>query len=267
MKPFLFLSFTFAVCIANAQQVYFIPKQFIEPLEILQEAGNPYRDSNQPCRLEVDSFEVSRQITLGEFKEYIIAIQKDSSAAFCKSQMPDSTITSIEKYKAYLNNPYYNAYPAAGITWESAMNFCKWKTFKENNKDPIRFIYRLPKHSEWLAAYTYLTNHHIKNDFNQHFSDWTMQLYFEGGYSSDSCFVYRDMSYYPIKTDHPSYHRMVALGNSFYFQSKLAFRKGYYTFKGYRHIAFRIVKVYLKEKPKYNFFLNEIFKSWGITKP
>ena len=75
-------------------------------------------------------------------------------------------------------------------SWEAAMNYCKWRTQQENKTADIKFIYRLPKLGEWLAAYQYLINNGNTNDFSKHFSDWTMNTYFEGvsGFKSDSIF-------------------------------------------------------------------------------
>ncbi|MBL0356980.1 MAG: SUMF1/EgtB/PvdO family nonheme iron enzyme [Chitinophagaceae bacterium] len=253
---------------SNGQNFYNIPKQYIRPYLILQDSLNPYRLKSKNCVLETDNFSISNLITLGEFKEYIAEIKKDSSHSFYLSQWPDYSIASEENYKQYITNDSFNNYPAAGITWNAAMNFCKWKTLKDNKTDTISFIYRLPRYVEWIAALGYLDGNKIKHDFNNNFSDWTTNLYCEAGCLGsygDSCSGYKGLDYYPLKNAPPRMNRMYALGNSFNFNRKTSYIRGYYTFKGYRHIAFRIVKSPIKDNNQKKSFENKILESWGIS--
>lgn len=255
---------------SSAQLFYNIPKQNIKPYELFGDSINPYRAKSKNCILEVDSFTISKLITLGEFKEYLSEVKKDSSYEFYLSQWPDSSIASEGNYRNYITNESYINYPAAGITWRAAMNFCRWKTLKDNKTDTISFIYLLPGHTEWIAAWAYLDGNKIKHDFNNNFSDWTMNMYCEGGCLgsySDSCEGYKGHSYYFLQNDPPRMNRMYALGNSFNFNRRASYTRGYYTFKGYRHIAFRVVKVYLPAKEDKKFLLNTIIKDWKPAKP
>ena len=199
----------------------------------------------------MDSVIISEQISLGEYKDYLEATKKDSSSSFYRSQFPDSTITSPKNYITYITDKKYNVFPAVGITWEAAMNFCKWKTLNENKSGKINYIYRLPKISEWLDAYSYLENNKYESDFNKNYSDWTMNIYYEGSFTNraDSSFAY-DMYYLPKPKDHPRYKRVRIIGDSYLFQreSLIQHSAPFYTFNGYRQVAFRIVKDYRQEK-------------------
>ncbi|MEQ1734400.1 MAG: SUMF1/EgtB/PvdO family nonheme iron enzyme, partial [Bacteroidia bacterium] len=119
----------------------------------------------------VKSFNISELISYKEYKTFLNDTKNDSSIEYYQTLLPDSNIGSIEIRNKYIKGNAYDNLPVLGISWDNAMNFCRWKTLKEN-KDSIQFIYRLPIYSEWLAAYFYLSQNKIKNDFNQNYSDW-----------------------------------------------------------------------------------------------
>jgi formylglycine-generating enzyme required for sulfatase activity len=113
-----------------------------------------------------DKTEVSN-IGWREYLHYLLDLKKDT-AAFLKA-LPDSTVLDkddpITQY--YFAHPGFNTYPVVSVSYEQAIEYCKWRTyaanqalyFKEQNiKDPalhldetfpIRFIYRLPTKQEW----------------------------------------------------------------------------------------------------------------------
>jgi len=252
--------------IGNGQAFYSIPRQVFNPYEVIgyNKNDNEYTriERVKNFRMEIDSFEISSQVMFAAYKEYLDAIKKDSSYNFYLSQLPDSGITSKENYIKYIADKKYDDFPVLGISWEAAMNYCKWKTLTENDRKKLGYIYCLPQVSEWLAAYSYLEKNKIKNDFNRNFSDWTMNLYYEGSYFGyDSNFKF-DLVYLPKQKDKPRDKRMRVIGDSYLFQGEdlIQFR-GFYAFEGYRQVSFRMVKVYVNEKA----FTKNVIKYWGLS--
>ena len=131
---------------------------------------------------EVKSFNISSFITLGEYKQYLESVKKDSSYVYYQSQFPDTTFCSKNIYNKYITDKVYEKLPAIGVSWDNAMNYCRWRTLKENKKDSITFIYRLPFCSEWLAANYYLKQQKITHDFDDNYSDWTIVQRDESSY-------------------------------------------------------------------------------------
>ncbi len=187
----LFLTYLFPLISYNyctSQQLYSIPKQTIDPFKILgtpsqNEYNLPWRKIIIPksMKLDMDSFEMSKLVTYGEYKEYLNVIKKDSSVKFYLSQMPDTLMCLPDVYKEYTTGNKYDDYPVMGIRWEAAMNYCRWKTI-QGKKDSIEYIYRLPCKSEWLDAYNYMVNASIKSDMNQNYSDWLLNAFDEDEY-------------------------------------------------------------------------------------
>lgn len=229
---------------SKAQLFYKIPKNIFQPYQVFGKfPGNDIDRNNKiNYKLGLDSFEISNQITYREYKIYLSVIKRDSSYLHYLKQLPDSTITSKENYREYTLGEQYDSYPVIGISWEAAENFCKWTTIKQN-KNEIKFLYRLPKLSEWLNAFNYLGEHKIVHDFGKDFSDWTLSTYFEYYNSINNDFVY-DIYYEAKENDPPRLKRKIAMGDSYLYQKENLYNhwRGFYSFKGYRQIAFRIVK-------------------------
>jgi formylglycine-generating enzyme required for sulfatase activity len=160
--------------------------------------GNPPGTVQINDTLYVDQTEVANV----HWREYWYYLNRFDSANACKA-LPDTTVwinwepdstgvinlnNALSDY--YFRHPSFNNYPAVGISYEQAVEFCKWRTlranegdyFRENNiKDylnhlhdsfPIRYYYRLPTKEEWemIAAGKFS----IKNAFGEResFSKW-----------------------------------------------------------------------------------------------
>lgn len=210
--------------------------------------------------ITVNAFQISGLVTLKEYKTYLEAVKRDSSEAFYLSQLPDSSIGTTETRQIYLTNPLYEDYPVLGISWESAMNFCKWKTLKElpANGTPD-YIYRLPNCSEWLSAYQYANDNGLDHDFSKNYSDWLIstrgvKIFEEETAGNDAPITYinpqksylwpYDEIYYHKPSDSPALTYKLVIGNSYWYRHSFllyhSFR--YYAHVGYTHIGFRYVK-------------------------
>lgn len=244
-------------------QFFYIPSQSINLFKILS-------DNFKGKEQTINSFQISNLITLKEYKEYLRAIKNDSSEAYYQTQLPDSGIGSVEVRNRYINRSEYNNLPVVGISWDNAMNFCKWKTLNEN-KDSILFIYRLPHCSEWLAAYSYLSKHKIKNDFNKNYSDWLLNP------KDESIFDPQDLwrlsyIYFHKFHDPLTLKRKMVIGNSYLFQQEKLlnyFDYSYYATEGYRQVSFRYIKDQVNQSeimyPTNKSTCNSILKYWGLN--
>ncbi len=224
----------------NRHSFFNIPKQGLHLFHLIGDTSQHRIDT-------VAAFQISKQVSYREYKVYLSEIRRDSSELFYLLQLPDTNIGNPVVRKKYLTSNAYDDFPVLGISWESAMNFCKWKTLNEN-KDSIRFIYRLPKCSEWLAANHYLTKNKINNDFNKNYADWLINEKIDAFYvfkSNLPPFFPYDMVFFHNKKTSNVLKRKDAIGNS-YFYNRTTFLdqilESNYAHIGYKYIAFRYVK-------------------------
>lgn len=119
--------------------------------------------------LFIDQTEVAN-IHWREYLHYLLSVEKDT-IAYAKA-FPDTTVWEIDipgdpLTEFYLRHPAFNSYPVVGVSYEQAIEFCKWRTLAANaliyskekkieqnkvaltDNFPIRFIYRLPAREEW----------------------------------------------------------------------------------------------------------------------
>ncbi len=268
------------------QQLYSIPKQTIDPYKILGPQSSDkynvpwtYTITPKTMKLDMDSFEISKLVTYGEYKQYLSVLKKDSSNKFYLSQMPDTLMCLPEVYKEYTTGNKYDDYPVMGIRWDAAMNYCRWKTI-QSNKDSIKYIYRLPCESEWLDAFNYLNSAQIKNDLSQNYSDWLLNTFDEGAYDmvDEKNNVHGnnfDYIYLATKIDPPVLKRKRVIGDSYLFKMpSLADYDGicYHFNQGYRQVGFRCIKEIVDSKDIINRFGKsqssmdiQLLKNWGLN--
>jgi hypothetical protein len=266
----------------SSQYLYKIPKQSIYPFKILGQRSSEfvYSTNKAPTsmKLDMDAFEISTQITYGQYKEYLKAIKKDSSNKFYLSQIPDSSMCLPETYKAYVTGNRYDDFPVMGISWDAAMNYCRWVTVS-NNKGGITFICRLPSESEWLDAYNYIQTSSVKNDFNQNYSDWLLNTYDEDAMDIIKPDISNhwsnfDYIYFAGKKGPNVLKLKCVIGDSYLFKMEsLADYAGlyYYPDHGYRQVGFRYVKEIVdtttildskgNQQPSVDI---QLLKSWGL---
>ncbi|HTA26636.1 MAG TPA: SUMF1/EgtB/PvdO family nonheme iron enzyme [Bacteroidia bacterium] len=275
---FLFVAYILSLITYNSafsQYLYKIPKQTIDPFKILGQRSTEfgYSNSNAPksVKLDMEAFEISTQITFGQYKEYLKDIKKDSSHKFYLSQLPDTSMCLPETYKEYVSGNSYDDFPVVGITWEAAMNYCRWIT-ASNNKGAIAFICRLPSESEWLDTYNYLQAASIKNDLSQNYSDWLLNAHDEDWWDLEHSFSF-DYIYMASKKEPNVLKRKSVIGDSYLFKMEnLADYVEIYGYQdhGYRQIGFRVIKEPIDTnvadiKGKQNLKINlQILKSWGL---
>lgn len=226
-----------------AQDLHKIPSQTLKLYVLMG-------DNSKNKETIVKKFEISDFITFKEYKMYLASVKNDSSLKFYISQLPDSTICmNKETYNKYISDSEYDNYPVLGISWDNAMNYCKWKTKLDNPKDTILFFYRLPHCSEWLSAYNYLEKNKLANDLNKKYSDWLINTKDESFFNftgTEAEFMY---NYFFIhsKSDAKVLKRKFVIGNSYLFEKEKLmdfYFFSYYANEGYRQIAFRYVKDY-----------------------
>ncbi len=227
--------------LVEGQQFYKIPEQIFDLYEMTG-YDSEFIDT-------VPAFEVSQFISLKEYKEFLEEVKRDSTHEFYLKMLPDSSISHNSIiYKEYITDKKYEKYPVLGVTWESAMYYCYWKTKKDfaNSKDSC--YYRLPLASEWLAAYKYLESYSIKNDFNYKYADLLITSLDETGYSfidhNEKYGFLFDHVFFHRKHDSPALKRKRIIGSSYVFEMNKFMTSGacLYAEEGSNYVSFRIVK-------------------------
>lgn len=112
------------------------------------------------------------EITNFNWQEYVMWLAKKhgETAVEYKNALPDTLVwrnkeSQNEPYvQYYYSHPAYKEFPVIGISYEQAVQYCKWRTervkelFKtkqltdKKNVYPSNFEYRLPTKEEWEAA-------------------------------------------------------------------------------------------------------------------
>lgn len=112
------------------------------------------------------------EITNFNWQEYVmwLANKHGKTAVEYKNALPDTLVwrnkeSQNEPYvQYYYSHPAYKEFPVIGISYEQAVQYCKWRTervkelFKtkqltdKKNVYPSNFEYRLPTKEEWEAA-------------------------------------------------------------------------------------------------------------------
>jgi len=226
-------------------------------------------NSKKNYKQTIHTFEITKQILLKEYNRYLADIKKNTTTQFYKSQLPDTSLISKKSTTKYLRNIELQDEPIVGVSWESAINFCKWKTLKENKTGEIKFIYRLPYCSEWLFSQYFLQNSGIENDFNKKYSDWLLNTKDESNFSLLGNFSI-DYTYFALENDLPVLKRKVIIGNSFLFNQPRFFDYflySYYSFSGYPQTGFRCIKIYLNDSIISNKYSteNSLLNLWNIS--
>ena len=225
------------------------------------------------------AFSISEFITLKQYKLFLNDVKVDTFNQFSESLLIDSSICSSTCYNKYISNKKFDDYPVIGVSWQSAMKYCKYLTLKDNLSDSIKFIYRLPSILEWGAALNFLGK---TSDQNKLYSDWTLNAFEEATYNFEKTQTIYQYHYYltGVTFDYktPKYplcsstsynftdnslKRKRIIGQSFDHQAETleySYRNKYaYSYIGYKDLSFRLIKVEASD-----FLFNETLKYWGL---
>jgi hypothetical protein len=93
------------------------------------------------------------------------------------------------------------------------MNYCKWKTVRENPNDSIEFIYRVAHCTEWLAAKHSVDQASTPHDFGDKYAEWLLNSMDESVGMSHVQYMHLH-----VPSDPPSIQRKLVVSNSFLYQ-------------------------------------------------
>jgi len=125
-----------------------------------------------PLQLYADEVEVTNL----HWQEFLYYARRDSSVLYYHSQLPDTTVIQLRQQDyyyfkdmdgeairdiapitSYQYHPEYLFHPVVGVSYEQAVEYCKWRSavvtavYNRNPKSrqKLRYTYRLPTEQEW----------------------------------------------------------------------------------------------------------------------
>lgn len=206
----------------------------------------------------IQAIELSAFVTYGEYTEYLRYLKTQKDLEGYKNALPDPAIAPDDVYKKYTSRGQFDAEPVVGISWQSAMAYCRWKTLAEKGSGKLKFIYRLPKASEWIATMHYLEGQKKDNDLNVTYADWLLNTRNSFDASSE---LGPNVSFIAQQCAEPGRYVM---GHSFFAgHNKLAdyLSDQYPAASGYKHVGFRLVKQAVDNSTD----TKELLKFWGLS--
>ncbi len=110
--------------------------------------------------LKENIFIDTKEVSNIDYREFLYSIKKEygKNSDKYKKLLPDTTVwTSENKYNTpfvefYFRHPAYNYYPVVGISYEQAVEYCKWR-------------------SKTVNLFYYLKNHNIKYSVDKNYSN------------------------------------------------------------------------------------------------
>jgi formylglycine-generating enzyme required for sulfatase activity len=240
MRYFILLVAVVLLKIGNAQLRFIkIPKQNVF-----------YRfnaGTSNPNVVEIQKFKISKQITFGEYKEFLLAIKRDSTDTFYKKQIP-KIIGQPQLTAAYNLTNEYDQLPVIGVSFESACNYSNWYKNKYGKKGKE---YRLPTIMEWLSMYRYSQTKIKDSTISKSFlADWTINSYDKSMYEASSNKLIEHFNCYE-PNDPIDLKRKCIIGHSFRYSVMDPMDMiwhPYYGNEGYVEVGFRIIEILEDDK-------------------
>ena len=105
-------------------------------------------------------FMLKREITNFDYLEFLLDVKKKDTALYRKI-LPDTLVwrerlAYNEPYvDYYFRHPAYRNYPVVGISYNQAVEYCKWATTRINEHDDLAYgkiLVDLPNEEEWEYA-------------------------------------------------------------------------------------------------------------------
>ncbi len=276
MKKIYFLMLCFSLLATGAfaqnrrAKTFFVPSNTVINNAVRPEGldTDPEKTTSRllaPSVYHVQSFEVSKKVTLKEYKDFLAAMRRDSGEVYYLQLLPDSTIGTAAQYTRYLSEKEFEKFPVVGVSWINAMRYCVWLNLQENDVHALTYCYRLPSKAEWLRANEYLGKNK-GSDFNKGYADWLITSYFEASYD----FIHDlnpDIDADPERASKAV--RKLFMGNSWriHFQDPNTYSGLFeYREKGLPFLGFRYVKEPI-EKATSAEVLQYLKKKWGYYTP
>lgn len=202
--------------------------------------------------INIESFEISNEVTVGQYLGYLKATKSD----FSNKKFPYALVLDLKEYSLI-----------PGVSWKEAMDFCKWLTLQNQSKDSMNFIYRLPTLSEWLTAYSQKKSMNGLLGFDdKRLSEWTLNSKDEAHYLPT--YKWEDYINISREKDPSVLKRKIVIGNSYLISLTSLHNYVTYDFyedQSYSHIGFRVVKVYLNPNDELFSPNNQALKAWGLN--
>ena len=105
-----------------------------------------YTHDNVERTVTVQSFFLDQtEIANIHWLEYLHYIQRDSSETYYQSALPDTTVWEKELafntpyVSNYLRYPGFRYYPVVGVSWEQAVDYCRWRTEAVNKQRAMEY--------------------------------------------------------------------------------------------------------------------------------
>ena len=245
----------------QSEEWHVVPNQ---TFDVCKEVG----EKVYPCEVTYGELSLSAQVTLGEYKKFLLAVKTDSSESFYRTLLPDSSILSPDRLNQYLTKKKYESFQVIGISWDAAMTFCRWKTSAELKDTSVAgFVYRLPTSMEWVAANYYLKENEESSLMDADYADWILDAYDESVFTwAKEKEFYKSYLYFHLDSDPPAMKRKRFIGNSFLRTLQFPLELGLYgySFRGYRDVSFRMVRVPV-DKIEPNSVTDKILKKWKVN--
>ncbi len=198
---------------------------------------------------KVESFSMSKFVTVSEFKVYLEAVKKDSGMTYYESQLPKSGQMKPELVKAILEDEQLQDEPMPGVSWQTARNYCVWLTALAK-KDNINYYFELPQLGELLGfEQTYRNTPVISKN---KLSSWTYTSYDESVYEFAHD-LSPEYTYEARPNDPPAMKRKVVYGSSYHMNFSPSTSYGWanyeYQDSSSRYVGFRVTRKLGSEAP------------------